>query len=780
MERRFILSVHQLVDFLLRQGSIDSRIYNKTSMTEGSRIHAFYQNRQGASYISEYPLMETFDVDDFSVTLQGRADGVIVSAERSTIEEIKSTVIDLDEFANSQERWHLGQAKCYALMFAHEKHFDTIDVRLVYIHQGTDQKMTRDYSYSVSELEKEINRLIAEYIEFFQILWRKKIARNESASTLDFPFKNFRPGQRELAKYSYSVATKGGTLFVEAPTGIGKTMSTLYPFARSFADEWNDKIFYFTAKTSGREAAFQAVEIIKKKGLKASEIVITAKDKVCFNPGAACNPDECPFARGYYDKIRAVLTECLLKEETFDYETIVKYAIDNNICPFEFQLDLSLYVDIVICDYNYLFDPMVYMRRYFDADASHFIVLVDEAHNLVERGRDMFTVVLTSYSFEKMRKTLKGLDHKKMSSANKRLTKLFNELRSDFSEGSTIIEEIEPAFLHALTNFLLAGQDVLRNFNKFATDDFLNFFFEANRFLKIQELFDQTFVAYISRSGKKDTELHLFCLDPSQQLRASLHKVKSRVIFSATLSPIDYYVRVIGGTEEDPVLMLPSPFPVNNLLLMVAPKVSTRFANRESTYGEIASYIKEAIKNKLGNYIVYFPSYKYLNDVLAVTNLGDKVDLFIQTQEMDDDARSVFLLRFREKPHRTTVGFAVLGGAFAEGIDLTDDRLIGAIIVGVGLPQLSFERDLIRNFYDKQGENGYEYSYVNPGMNRVMQAVGRVIRSETDRGIVLLIDDRFLQRRYRDLFKHEWSGYQVVTSTEDVDQLTRNFWDNEK
>lgn len=780
MERRFVISVHQLVDFLLRQGSIDSRIYNKTSMTEGSRIHAYYQNKQGSSYISEYPLSQTFAVEDFFVTLQGRADGIIVSGNLATIEEIKSTVIDLNEFADSQKAWHLGQAKCYALMFAEEKGLDSINIRLVYIHQGTDEKMVRDFSFQTEDLKKEVLDLIGQYLDFFNILWNKKLERNETASHLEFPFNNFRPGQRELAKYAYSVASKGGTLFVEAPTGIGKTMSTLYPFCRSFADEFNDKIFYLTAKTSGRDAASQAVEILKEKGLKASSIVITAKDKVCFNPGSACNPDECPFAKGYYDKIRGVLTECIIKENNFSYETIVKYGIDNNICPFEFSLDLSLYSDIVICDYNYLFDPLVYMRRYFDADASHYVALIDEAHNLVERGRDMFSVTLTSAGFDRMKKSIRKLDHKKMKAAVSRLSKLFKALKEDSPLGETITEEVDPVFLRALNNFLTAGQDVLRNFHEDADDDFVDFFFEVNRFLKIVELFDESFVSYVLKNGDKDVELHIYCLDPSTQLRASFLKLKSRVIFSATLSPIDYFVRVIGGLPSDPVLMLPSPFPVDNLLLMVAPKISTKFANRSGTYSQIADYIRATVSGKLGNYIVYFPSYKYLNDVLAVTDLGESVDMLVQTQEMDDDARAVFLLRFRKSPRRTTVGFAVLGGAFAEGIDLTNDRLIGAIIVGVGLPQLSFERDLIRHFYDKHDENGYEYSYVNPGMNRVMQAVGRVIRSETDRGIVLLIDDRFLQRRYRDLFKHEWSGYQVVTSTDDVSLLSKNFWDNSK
>ena len=778
MEKTLVLSVHGLVDFLLRRGDIDTRVFNKASMQEGSRIHAYYQKRQGASYLSEYELDETFAVEEFNIRLQGRADGIIVGPFGVIIDEIKSTVIDLKEFADSQADWHLGQAKCYALMYAHEKSLQQIGVRLTYIHQGTEERMIREYVFSTTDLERDVQTYMEDYLDFYRILFDKKSKRNESASHLDFPFSKFRPGQRELAKYSFAIATKGGTLFAEAPTGIGKTMSTLYPFARSFADGFNEKIFYLTAKSSGREAAFAASETLKKKGLQASDIVLTAKDKICFNPGAACNPDECPFARGYYNKIGAVLKECILKESTYDYETLVKYAVDNNICPFEFELDLSLFTDIIICDYNYIFDPMVYLRRYFDADASHYIALIDEAHNLVDRGRDMYSVALSSGNYDKMKKALKGLSHKKMSAANRRLNKLWKAMKETYvSDEPTIVPDIDPSLLRALDGFFTAGQDILKNHSSYATDDFLDFFFEANRFLKMSEIVDDSFKLYIEKVSAKDLVFHIYCLDPSKQLAASMAKIKGRVLFSATLTPMDYYVRVLGGKENDPALMLPSPFPKENLLLMVAPKISTKYAKRQDTFGEVAEYIAAAIENRLGNYLVFFPSYKYLNDVLAVTDLGKDVDLFAQTQDMDDDARAAFLLRFRTRPQKTTVGYAVLGGAFSEGIDLLEDRLIGAIIVGVGLPQLSFERNLIRDYHDAKGENGYEFSYVNPGMNRVMQAVGRVIRSEHDKGIILLIDDRFLQRRYRDLFKHEWSDYQVVTSQDDVRFLSEKFWD---
>lgn len=776
MEKKIKLSVHNLVDFLLRSGSIDSRVYNKTSMTEGSRIHAFYQKKQGDNYLAEYYLEHCFTVDGFEVTLQGRADGIILFKHEVIIDEIKSTVIDLKTFADEQGDWHLGQAKCYALMYGLENQLTSVGIRMTYIHQGTDEKMIRQTTHAISDLSDEIHDLIRRYLEFYNIIFRKTEARNESAKGLRFPFNSFRIGQKDLAKYVYAIARQGGTLFVEAPTGIGKTISTLYPFVKSFSDETTDKIFYFTAKTSGKEAASQAMSILKNKGLDASFVTITAKEKICFNPGAGCNPDECPFAKDYYNKVNDVIKTMILSASTFDYETITKYAFDANICPFELELDLSLFTDVIICDYNYLFDPLVYMRRYFEETQGNYLALVDEAHNLVERARDMYSAELTVHSFNLMKKSIKKLEHKKIKSSIRSLQKHFKTLIDTEQEEHTILAEHDLKFYRSLNTFLLAGQDILKNYHSFVTDDFLDFYFGVNKFLKLFDLYDDSFVTYTHRYGKKDLSIKIFNLDPSRHIRRNLNKVHSRVLFSATLSPINYYVDVLGGMATDPVLMLPNPFPPENRLLMIAPTVSTKYKHRQDTFGEIADYIERFISHKIGNYLVFFPSYQYLSDVSSILMANPELNIITQTKDMKDDEKDAFLDRFVLNPTRTTIGLAVLGGAFSEGIDLVEDRLIGAVIIGVGLPQLSFERDLIRHHYDKNEHNGFEFSYVNPGMNRVMQAVGRVIRSETDRGTVLLIDDRYLQARYRNLFKQEWTNYQVVTSAEDIDDLVAKFW----
>jgi len=774
MEKTLSLSVHQLVDFLLRTGDIDNRVYNKTTMSEGTKIHSFHQSRQKSNYFPEYYLRETFYVSDFSVTLDGRADGIIVDEHSATVDEIKSTIMPLEEYFESQKEWHLGQAKCYALMYAHLNKLSEINVQLTYIQQVTKEKMLKNFTYKTSELEEYVNGLIVDYIDFYTYIFERTEKRNESAKTLAFPYPEFRKGQKELAKYVYGIAVNGGTLFAEAPTGIGKTMSTLYPYVRSFKDEENQKIFYLTAKNSGRTMAFEATELLLEKGLVASGIMITAKDKVCLCPGKGCNPDECPYAKDYYTHIRKVLTESIKKYNLFSPEVITDIAEQYTICPFELSLDLSLYVDIIVCDYNYLFDPMVYLKRYFDEDASKMIVLVDEAHNLVDRGREMYSASFNSYAFKLAKKAVRHLEHKKIKNAIKRISKLFNQFE-DFEEGETIIDALDHKDLSGIDAYLVAASDVLKNHHAAVNDDFISFYFDLNKFSKLYELFDSSFTLFITKTPSQETKVTLYCLDPREHLREALNKVKSKVIFSATLSPSEYYIDLLGGRKDTPLLTLPSPFPKENLDLMVLPNVSIRYKNREKTYELVSDYIKALVAGHVGNYFIYVPSYEYLENLQPYLVDGDYT-LIVQEREMTEQDRRQFLSCFVDKPETTTVGLAVVGGAFGEGIDLVSERLIGVVVVGIGLPQICFERDLIRTYFEEKYGKGYSYSYKNPGVNKVMQAVGRVIRSETDRGVALLIDDRYLSSSYSNLFEKNWNHYKVVTSIEDVKEEVANFW----
>ena len=775
MEKSLRLSVHQLVDFLLRTGDIDNRVFNRSSMSEGSRLHSEYQGRQSANYMSEYALALNINVDGIDILLEGRADGIIKKSDGSyVIDEIKTTVEELEIFHQDNLEWHLGQAKCYAYMFAKSNDLEYIGVKLTYIRQGKEKEQLIDsYVFNYLELEQYVLDLINDYLEFYNIIFQKLEKRNASIETLTFPFKKYRPGQRELAKYCYAVAKKGNRLFVEAPTGIGKTISTVFPFIKAIKDDEAAKIFYLTAKTSGREAAHQAIRLLKENGLSLSDIVITAKDKICFCKGQACNPDECPFAKGYYDKIQTVLRYSLLTYDDFDNALITRIAYENQICPFEYELDLSLFMDVIICDYNYLFDPISYMKRDFDEDSSHYLALVDEAHNLVDRSRDMYSASLSYETFKEARKSVRHSKLHKLKLALSRMNKMFKEY-IELEDGNHIVDLFNDYTYKTISSFITTMQDINKNENKEMSKELLSYYLEVNRFSKMLEFVGGNYLCYINKDRDNIT-LNLSCMDTSKYLTTCLNHLKGSVLFSATLSPLNYYVNTLGGDDDDARLILPSPFPRDNLKIIIAPYVSIRYKNRESSYQKVADYIESFVKNKVGNYFIFLPSYEYLHKLMPYINL-ENVDIYEQDQEMNDDEREAFLLNFQPNPQKTTIGFVIVGGAFGEGIDLVSDRLIGAVIVGIGMPKINFVSDQIDAYYDSLGLSGYNYAYLNPGMNKVMQALGRVIRSETDKGAVLLIDERYLNDDYRDLFKAEWRDYEVALKPEEVTEICKRFF----
>ena len=775
MDKSLRLSVHQLVDFLLRSGDIDNRVFNRSSMNEGSRLHAVYQSKQSKNYMSEYPLAVSLTVDEIDVLLEGRADGIIKRSDGSyVIDEIKTTVEELKKFHEENLEWHLGQAKCYAYMFAKLNDLEFIGIKLTYIRQGKEKEQYIDsYVFNYLELEQFVIDLINQYLEFYNIVFEKINRRNESIKSLPFPFDKYRPGQRELAKYSYAATKKGKRLFVEAPTGIGKTMSTLFPFVKALYDDEKSKIFYLTAKTSGKEAAHQAVRILKEKGLSLSDIIITAKDKICFCKGSACNPEECPYTKGYYDKIQTVLRYSLLNYDDFDLSLITQIAYDNQICPFEYELDLSLFMDLIVCDYNYMFDPISYMKRYFDEDSSHFLALVDEAHNLIDRSRDMYSASLSYQMFKDARKSVRHSKLHKLKLAMSKMNKMFKEYL-EVEDGNHIVDEFNLYTYKTISSFITTMQDINKNDNKEMTKDLLEFYLEVNRFNKMLEFVNSNYLVFYEKN-KDDIILRINCLDASGFLNTSLSSIKSAVIFSATLSPMEYYVNTLGGKSSDANLVLPSPFPKDNLKIIIAPNVSIRYKNRDASYQKVADYIKAFVKNKVGNYFVFLPSYEYLHNLMPYIDI-DNALIYEQNKEMSDEEKEVFLNNFKPSPEVTSIAFVVVGGAFGEGIDLVSDRLIGAVIVGIGMPKINFISDQISKHYDSLGLSGYDYAYLNPGMNKVMQALGRVIRSENDKGAVLLIDERYLLNEYRDLFKAEWREYEVAFNKDEITAITKDFF----
>lgn len=770
------LSVHQLVDFLLREGDIDNRIYNSETMQLGSKIHSSFQKKQGNTYLSEVYLSNDFERKDYIIHLEGRADGIIVGEEYPIIDEIKSTVAPLNEFYESQKEWHLGQAKCYAYMYLVRESLSRCVIRLTYIsQQNFDQKIVKEKLFKLEDLEEDINKLIDSYLESENLQAQHFISRNESAKKLEFPYKTFRNGQKEMSKYVYSVAKNGGTFFFEAPTGIGKTISTLYPAIKSFASTNNSKIFYLTAKTSGRMACYDAMTECYKKGFIGRDSLLVAKEKICFNPGKNCNPDDCQYARGYFGKLREIIQKESHENNRYNVDVVTEIAREYEVCPFELQLDLSLLSDVVICDYNYFFDPIVKLERYFseEADSSTYFILADEAHNIPSRTREMFSATLSLSQLKEAKNDLAGMPFKKISTTLKKLIKSFESMLDN--EDFLVLDCIDPVFAGRLAKFkdsTKSSEEEKHNvpFPKSLKDVSRLVF----RLLFLMENATMNVTAYILRHGR-DIEFHYQSIDPSPYLKEDLSKVKGAALFSATLSPIDYYMESILGDSKSPYLALPSPFPKENFHLMIAPKVSVRYKNREKTYSEVASYLEEFVRGKIGNYFLYFPSYAYLEKIIGFLNFGDS-DVFIQERDMADIDKELFLSKFSPNPSKTTIGLLIIGGSFSEGIDLPADRLIGVAVVGIGLPQISKEVDLIRDYYEKKNGKGFQYAYMNPGMNKVMQAVGRLIRSENDVGSALLIDERYLERSYRSLFERTWNGYKIVTSEKDMAKSLRSFY----
>ena len=766
------LSVHDLVDFVLRTGDLDGRIFNRSTMQTGTDMHRQYQQKiQIPGYHREMLLQGEFSFEALTFHVTGKADGLYESGDTVVVEEIKTTIAELKVFHQQHETWHMMQGLFYGYMYALLYGKQKIEVKLIYLHQVDDQRLDHSYTFTVEEAKRDLQAVIDEYGSFYSIVLKRQEALKVALPKLQFPFKTFRQGQRDLAKYVYGISQQGGRLFVEAPTGIGKTMSTLFPMVKGLFTH-HEKVFYFTAKNSGKLAAVEALEKLRSQGIPIRYVVITAKDKISFCPKGKINPDDCLYARGYYDKIKDVLLEGLTNHEAFDQSTIESLAEKHQVEPFELSLDLSLYVDVVIADYNYLFDPNAYLRRFFEDIQHPYAVLIDEAHNLVERSRDMYSANLSDAIFSQLDKATKKGSSKPFRSRISRLIKQWRTLVDDVNEPRLVT--IETSFINQLEKFITEAQLEMRTKRKSLSDEAMDSYFKILRFFRLRELVGDHYRDWASLE-QGDHQVHFECLDASRYIKSLTQRLHSVVFFSATLAPLDYYLPMLGAEAHDARFLLPSPFPRSNFKVLMASKVSTTLKTRDKTYLEVALYLEKLVENRLGNYLIFFPSYQYLDSVKGLLNLGKDTLMLTQTKEMTLSDRELFLSQFTHAPKQTTVGLAVLGGIFSEGIDLIGDRLIGVGIVSVGLPQLSFSRDLMASYQTSLGHEGFSFAYVFPAINKVLQAMGRVIRSEKDKGVALLIDERFLRKEYGAI-QQRYPQYEVVHSPDEVEDTLAPFF----
>jgi DNA excision repair protein ERCC-2 len=775
MYNKIKVSVRNLIEFVLRSGDIDNSFMSMSRAVDGTKAHQKVQKSYGLEYKPEVTLKHSINYDIFTIELQGRADGIINSPDQIIIDEIKSTTKDLDDISEDFNELHWAQAKCYGYIYSLQNNLDSINVQLTYFHIESEEKKIFLRKYSLVELERFFYFLIDKYTEWASVTFFWGETRNNSIKDLIFPFESYRRGQRELAVAAYKTIKEGKNLFAQAPTGIGKTMSTLFPAIKSIGEQTTSKIFYLTAKTITREVPINSMGLMTKNGLRMKTIAITAKDKICLNDKVKCNPRDCSYAKGHYDRVNKAIMDIFGNEDLMNRDIIISYAKKHNVCPFEFTLDISLWADVVICDYNYVFDPQVYLKRFFEGSLEDYVFLVDEAHNLVDRSREMFSTQINKSSFLELRSIFKD-DYKSIYNSLTKINTSLNRLKKELNIDKEYYQKEEISDLYYPIKKLITVLEpwLIEEKNHEEYEKVLELYFNIITFNKISDFYDNHYVTSINIESK-DLILKLYCVDPSYLLKEALTRAKASILFSATLTPIDYYMNLLGGSSGDYNIKLSSPFPKENLCLMVANTISTKYKDRENTYLSIVEYIEEFVSVKRGNYFVFFPSYIYMNRVYEIiVDKNPELNIAIQDSFMNEIEREEFLSKFDKE--NNLIAFAVMGGVFSEGIDLTGDRLIGSIIVGVGLPQICFERNIIKDYFNHNGEEGYEYAYTYPGMNKVLQASGRVIRSPYDRGAILLIDDRYGTNKYKSLFPKEWLRYKNIRKKTEIRNGLYKFW----
>lgn len=781
------LSVRELVEFIYRSGDLESgksMISDFSAMQAGSRIHKKIQKSKGADYRAEVSLKREFARNGYTVILEGRADGILEKKEECIIDEIKgvyANVLRMEEPVIV----HLMQAKCYAYIYLVENDFDKIGVTMTYANLDDETIQVFPYWYEKKELEIWMEETLQMLDKWVFMLLSDREKRNASICNLEFPFE-YRKGQRNLVVSVYRTIERKKTLFIQAPTGVGKTMATLFPTIKAVGEGYGDKIFYLTAKTITRTVAKEAFSVLEEDGLFAKRIILTAKEKICKHIDengmvkVACNPLECPYAKGYFERVNDAVYDMVKNEKDISREIIEQYAQKHMVCPFEMSLDATYWCDAIICDYNYVFDPNAYLRRFFaDGGSGNYLFLIDEAHNLVERGREMYSASLVKEDLMAFKRLIKAYDAK-LAALLEKCNKAMLEYKRQCNGEYTMLENASGILLHLsrVMEQMIRFSQTYRNFPE--KEEYNKYFFQIRDFLNVGDLVDDKYVTYAKMMEDGSFAIHEYCVNPSTNLIRCMERGASSILFSATLLPIHYYRALLRDNREDYAIYAHSAFEDNHRCVLLASDVTTKYSNRgEVQYRRVCEYILGMIKQKAGNYMVFFPSYGYMESVLSYLPMDSKYRILVQNSKMSETDKDEFLQAFMQsKEGETLIGMCVTGGIFAEGIDLREDSLIGAIVVGTGLPMVCSPQEILKNYFDEHMGNGFLYSYVYPGFNRVLQAAGRVIRTAKDRGVILLLDSRFLDRQYDGMFPEEWSNMQVV-NMDNFQEKIQNFWNQE-
>ena len=780
------ISVRNLVEFILRSGDLDNSrgsSGDKEAMLKGGRLHRKIQRSMKGNYQAEVSLKRESEYEDVIIQVEGRADGIFTEDGEFWIDEIKGTYGNLQAM-EVPVPVHRAQAMCYGWIYGEKEGLSQIGIQMTYSHLDTEDTRRFREIFSMEELKNWYQKLLDDYHKWIScsLSWKKE--RNASMKDLQFPFP-YREGQREIVSGVYHTVSSKKTLFVQAPTGVGKTMSAIFPSVRAIGEGKGETLFYLTAKTITGTVAWEAFHTLRENGLKFKVTAITAKEKLCFLDSPECTPEKCPYAKGHFDRVNDAVYELWTTEEVYSREVIRTHAEKWQVCPFEMCLDLSVWVDGVICDYNYAFDPNVHLKRIFGENISgDYIFLIDEAHNLVERGREMYSAEISRQTLFTLRKKIRK-HFPKLARALDKASRQMLELEEDLKASQNPYQVLYNPGVLPVTFLTISGEleEILeeKNLEEELRKEILEFYFVVRDFLNVSELVDENYVVYTECFGENDFRLRLFCVNPAANLSEYLKKGRSAVFFSATLFPMLYYRELLTTETNAYGIYVQSPFSAKNRRILIGSDVSSRYTRRNHTeYRKIAEYISRCVWQRQGNYMVFFPSYRLMEDVYQVYEEEFSVDwvrCIRQNSDMTEREREEFLEEFQSR-EGTLVGFCVLGGIFSEGVDLTGESLIGAIIVGTGLPQIGSEREILKEYYDRKKQSGFDYAYRYPGMNKVLQAAGRVIRTKEDRGVILLLDDRFLGRDYGEIFPREWkdrSSCRLNTVEEAVSRFWRSF-----
>ena len=745
------IGVSELAIFVHRRGDIDDRSEDPTSAQEGIDAQRKYQTRiklERTTYESEVRVKRDYRHGAVSLHVTGRADGVAVENDhhgsRLLVEEIKTTRKDPNHIPLCDHTVHEAQLRLYAAMLESRSEVRTILTRLTYIHPDSGETHSFDHAEESNALDEYFESTARDYCEWVNDVLSRLAKRNEIAASQTFPFETYNRNQLQLARHGFVSLRDETNLLIEAPTGTGKTMATAFPAVKAMGERELDRVVYSTARTTGQQAAVDAFSTLRKQNDKLVQVTISAKERVCLTPGAACRPEECDYAKGHYDRVQGAVKQ-LLQKGVVNRTAIDAVAKSQKVCPFELSLDAAAWSDVVICDYNYVFDPLVQLKRLRSRLFNRVALLVDEAHRLTERVRDMLSC---EFDLELVENAVSEAENSPLEAHLKRIQRVLHDFLENTlpSIGEAVVEEIDPRLIQAVDRMFESDDLRLRNTTDLdALDACLFEFVRFRTIANIGEEDPQKFVWLLSRS-KYEKRIQFRCLLPNSWINRVVDDFHGSIRFSGTLSPGELFNEEHG--LEGPIKNASLSPDKNRLSVYVVSDLSTYYDERARTAPDLASLIENIRSVSTGNWLVAFPSFAYMDLVLDHIRVADTS--LVQRSRMNLEEREDFLNRLARDDNQ--LGFVVMGGVFTESIDIEQASLEGVIVVSPGIPPRSIERDRISGLSDQ----GYEIAYRRPAMTRVVQAAGRVVRGESDRGIVVLIDPRFTRSDFARYFPSHW------------------------